>query len=481
MWPALLAGTFVSGMACAQTATPPAAAQLAGPPEAPTTRHERSPDLPRPILHVLPPPGDAFTPPPQTGPLARVGEALADRGIYLRQIIVDEFAGNSSGGQGRGSSNSLATAFGGDLDLERLVGIPGAAIHLTMNKSIGTSLAADHTLNGVSFQTRFKSVHNLRLAALVWDQDLFDGVVNISGGRVSALTYFNASNIYCNFQNNSVCFNPAVLPIQDKALSFFPYGTWGGRVKIAPSKRFYVQLGAFEANPALIPSHGFDFSTKTATGVQEAMEIGFQSASPKAEHAYHIRIGGYRNTSDVPDPFLNTHGLPRLSAKGTPLIHKGQSAWYVMGDVVLARMGADRKRNITLFGGSIGTTASYVTYTNQTLAGFVWTGPFASRPEDTLGLVASYIRLGSSQVRFLEASRAAAGGTDPVHHAEGVIELNYGFKLLRGIRLNPNIQYIVDPDNNLKPSATHQSKNILAFGLRLSIEVGPVLGFPVWQ
>ncbi|WP_414712614.1 carbohydrate porin [Sphingobium sp.] len=47
----------------------------------------------------------------------------------------------------------------------------------------------------------------LQLAALAIEQNLFDGKLNISGGRVSPLTYFNESNIYCTFQNNSVCFN----------------------------------------------------------------------------------------------------------------------------------------------------------------------------------------------------------------------------------------------------------------------------------
>jgi porin len=134
---------------------------------------------------------------------------------------VDEVAGSVAGGQERGVSNSYALPFGADLDMDRMVGLKGSFIHVSTNVSRGTSLAADHAGNAISFQTRYKVVQNLRLAALAIEQNLFDGKVNISGGRVSPLTYFNQSNLYCMFQNNSVCFNPAVVPIQDRGLGFF--------------------------------------------------------------------------------------------------------------------------------------------------------------------------------------------------------------------------------------------------------------------
>jgi porin len=415
------------------------------------------------------------------GPLVGVGRTLADRGIYLRLLAVDEFAGNVTGGQGRGVGNSYALPFGFDLDLDRLVGWKGAAIHYSMNVSRGSSLAADHTGNAISFQTRYKAFQNLRLAALALEQNLFDGKVNVSGGRVAPLTYFNASTLYCTFQSNSVCFNPAVVPIQDRALGFFPYNTWGARIKVAPTKSFYAQVGIFEANTSLLSTNGFDWSTKGATGHQTAVEIGLQSGSPRAAHPYHLRIGAYGNTSDVTDPILNTRGLPRIGpagAGGAPLVYKGQSGWYVMGDVVPTTISGDRKRPVTVFGGVIGSTADYVPFKGQAIAGVIVTGPFAARPQDTLGLVGSYIRLGSRQRALLQASRALAGGTDRVFPDEGVFELNYGIAAARGVRISPNVQYIVSPDNFTQPRAVRRSGDILAFGLRLSVDGAALLGLP---
>lgn len=415
------------------------------------------------------------------GPLASMGRELETIGLYPRLTLVDEFAANTSGGQGQGHANSFAFPFGLDADLNKIVGWKGGSFHISMNQSVGSSLASTVTGNAVSFQTRYKLYQNLRLSALSLDQDLWNGAVNINAGRLSALTFFNASPLYCNFQNNAICFNPAVLPIQNKAMNFFPYGTWGGRLRINPAKTFYLQAGAFEADPALNPTDGFNWSTRTATGKVIAGEIGIQSASPKAAHAYHLRAGINYNDSPVSDPFLNTAGLSLVTSKGTALQHAGQTGWYVSGDLVVARLSGPGSRNVTIFASQVGTPADYTLFRSQSVLGAIWTGPFKSRPYDTFGVVGTFIGLGRQEVKLLQARRMAAGGTDQVHSGEGIIEVNYGLRLHRGIRLNPNIQYVITPDNIAMPNAVHQSRNILAFGLRLTIDAATLAGLPAWQ
>ncbi|MGR6327483.1 carbohydrate porin [Sphingomonas sp. XXL09] len=483
-WPMLASGLLVACPCLAQST--PSDSDKAGSPASPAAQSDAKPQATSPaiFLNNYPKPqvqSTASVAGPPKGPLVGIGQALADRGIYLRALAVDEFAGNVTGGQGRGTANSYVFPFGFDLDFDRLAGWKGAALHYSMNVSQGSSLAVDHTGNAISFQTRYKAVQNLRLAALALEQNLWGGKVNISGGRVAPLTYFNQSNIYCTFQSNSVCFNPAVVPIQDRALGFFPYNTWGGRIKIAPTKWFYAQAGIFEANTSLISTNGFDWSTKGSTGHQTAVEIGLQSADPRARNLYHLRIGAFGNTSDVTDPYLNTRGRPRLgrgAAGGAALVHDGQAGVYVMGDIAAAHMDGDAKRPITVFGGVISATNDYVPFKGQALAGVIVTGPLPGRTNDTFGIVGSYIRLGDRQRQFLQASRALAGGTDTVFPDEGVFEVNYGIAAHRGVRISPNVQYVVSPDNFAKPRAIKRSGDILAFGLRVSIDGAALLGLP---
>lgn len=416
------------------------------------------------------------------GPLTAQGQALAAHGIYLRAMGVDEAAANLMGGQKQGAANSFAVAFGSDIALQQLIGLPGGSLHVTFNKSVGESLATGYVGNDVSFQSKYKNYHNARLAELEYEQKLFNNKVVVDGGRVSALSFFNVSKIYCNFQNNAFCFNPSVTPIADKGLSFYPYDTWGGRVKVSLSPWVYVQAGAFQSDTALIPSDGFEWSSNKANGIEAAGEIGFQSPSAHAPYAFHLRIGGYNNGAPVLDPYLNARSQPRTTHKGVPLIHEGgQSGLYMMGDITVAQLNASGTRNVKLFGGTLWANKNYLTFTNQTLAGVLVTGPFASRPTDTLGLAATYLRLGSQEVAYLQAARVAAHGMGGVPNNEEIFELNYGFNVTRGIRVNPNIQYVVNPDNILEPSLKHQSGNVLAFGMRLTINPGALLGMPVWH
>lgn len=88
------------------------------------------------------------------------------------------------------------------------------------------------------------------------------------------------------------------------------------------------------------------------------------------------------------------------------------------------------------------------------------------------------LRLGDRQRLFLQASRALAGGTDRVFPDEGVFKINYGIAASRNVRISPNIQYVVSPDNFAKRRAVKRSGNILAYGLRVSIDGAALLRMP---
>lgn len=409
-------------------------------------------------------------------------KSIAKYGIYLRLIAVDQGAANITGGQKQGAANAFALAFGSDIDLQQLVGLPGGSVHVTFNKSVGESLASGYVGNDVSFQSKYKSYHNLRLAELDYQQKLFNNKITIDGGRVSALSFFNVSEIYCNFQSNAFCFNPAVVPIADKGLSFYPYDTWGGRVKISPAPWVYIQGGAFQSDPSLIPSDGFDWSSDKANGIESIGEIGFQSPSDLTPYAFHLRLGGYNNGAPALDPYLNASGHPEIKQKGPMLIHQGgQSGFYIMGDIDVDRLNRSGSRNIKLFGGTVIANKNYLTFTNQTLFGVLVTGPFASRPLDTLGLAATYLHLGSREVDYLQAARSAVGGTGTIPDNEEIFELNYGFHVAQGIKISPNIQYVLNPDTISDPKVWHQSKGVFAFGLQFTVNPAAMMGMPVWH
>ncbi len=56
--------------------------------------------------------------------------------------------------------------------------------------------------------------------------------------------------------------------------------------------------------------------------------------------------------------------------------------------------------------------------------------------------------------------------------------MNYGFAAAPGMRINPNVQYVKNPDNLPRPAAVHRSGDIVAFGLRLTVDIAGILGLP---
>ena len=82
-------------------------------------------------------------------------------------------------------------------------------------------------------------------------------------------------------------------------------------------------------------------------------------------------------------------------------------------------------------------------------------GVIASRPNDTLGLGFSYVRL-SSDLRDESGRRFRA-------HHEAICELTYNAALSNNVSIQPDLQVILNPGAN-KPAAT-----AVVSGLRLNI------------
>ncbi len=411
-----------------------------------------------------------------TNDITAIGRRLVDAGTTPRLGLYDEFAGNPSGGVRRGTRDSGSVMYGVDLDMDRLAGVPGGQFHAIINQTFGRSLNNDITKNAISFQAKYKPYRNDRLATITYEQSLFGGVVDITGGREPALSVFNTSPLFLQFQSNAEWPNPSVVPIQDKTLSFYPYDTWGGHIRINTSDSTYVLTGAYEANTALQPSDGYNWATATATGAEVPVELGYHSSFADKAMPTNARVGFWYNTSDYTDPYYNTKGASKVQAGGTALTRNGQSGFYLSGDQVIYRPDPRATRNLAIFGGMQAADDDAEVVRRQFHLGLVYTGPWESRPTDTIGIVGNLLQLGKEKKDFLQDSRRKAGGTDGVSSNEYIFEANYGVQLTSAINIRPNIQYVVNPDTILSPNTKFQPKNIFVVGCRLSMEIDKMLG-----
>ena len=97
---------------------------------------------------------------------------LEDRGINLHADIVNETMGVARGGLKQGLRSASQIRFGGDFDLEKLFGVPGGTLHITLNDRFGRGTSTDLGGNRLPIQEVYSSQF-VKMTELSYEQKLF--------------------------------------------------------------------------------------------------------------------------------------------------------------------------------------------------------------------------------------------------------------------------------------------------------------------
>jgi porin len=414
------------------------------------------------------------------GPLDAVKHAVQDLdkdGVHLRAQVIVEPATNPLGGVHQSSTMAGQVQFGADLDLNKLVGIPGASFHTTVFQNFGPSLSARDV--GVDFavqeiyKNKFEHVHP---GVFAYEQKLWGDRVDFIGGRLGTTAYFGHLSEFCEFMNGAVCGIPTILK-QQSGLTLPPSSTWGGRLLYNATPHFAFSLGANEINPTASQSYGLDWSTTNSTGFALPAQVGYTSGKQDA-YPVTVLFGNVYSTGIHSDPFFNTKGQSLALAGGTARQDVQRDAIYLVGSKTVWRRGSGSTSKISLFGGYVQQVDTTEVYRDQEIAGFVWTGPFESRPQDKFGIEAFRLDLTPAEREFLRDSRIKAGGEGENNPDEYESEVIYTIDVMDGVNLMPSIQYIVHPDNQAIPKIKFVPQNALVLGVELDLNIATLLGVP---
>ena len=162
-----------------------------------------------------------------TGDWGGTRSALEARGVSLRGGYLSESAANPVGGLSQGFAYAHQVEAGFDLDLGKLLALPGGKLHATFTERTGQSLASQSIGSIISVQEVFGSGQNVRLAELSYEQSLFENRLTAKLGWIHASDDFATSPIYCHFQNNGFCGQIGI--VINSGFTIFPTGSWGSR------------------------------------------------------------------------------------------------------------------------------------------------------------------------------------------------------------------------------------------------------------
>jgi len=403
-------------------------------------------------------------------------QPLAGSGLTLKLNYTGEAAGNVTGGLRRNAAFAGQLFVGADVDLQRGVGLPGAALHLGVTHRHGESLSTIALGNNTSVQEIY-GTQNLHLAYLTWEQKLFGGALEFELGRTVANLNFLNSPLYCHFQTNSACGNPTFI-FKNSNFTYFPASSWGAHMTAHLTSRIYAHVGAYEVNPdrKVLDDHGTRFDIKNATGVVIPYEVGYGTDFTQDRLPRRYRIGGWFDRGDYSDPLLDADGgFAVLTGKPYATRH-GRSGGFIRFDQMLWRPDSYTPRGLAVFGVAMVNFAGRVAEDNFLELGFVLTGTFPGRHADKFGFVINRQQLSDLFLDNIRAARVSAGGSSDLPRAAYMMELNYALQIGTGIQLAPNLQMIIHPDQSGAPFRTSDIGNIFVVGFKFVVDAPGLLG-----
>jgi porin len=409
-------------------------------------------------------------------PIGKGLRSLKADGVDLVLDVVSNIAANPVGGVRHGSAESHWVSGAADIDLEKLVGLSDTKLHIQGAWFSGDSLGRDSIGNSISFQQTWRPVAGPRLTQFNIEHDF--GKLNILVGRAAVNSYFNNSPFNCVFMSNASCLT-AYGGISDIGITAFPNSSWAAKARYAIDKRWYVQTGVFEYNNDLNlkGKGGVDLSLGKGTGVLIANEIGYQTTFADERLPRRYKAGLYLNTDGGQSLYYDRNGnssaltgLARVAQGGNRV------GIYAMADQTIQRAAGESTRNLALFGRVFFNTGNVAQLDWFASGGFVKTGTFKGRDSDTVGFLVTNTHFSDQQIAYLRDLRAKAGGTGSPKSNEVVGEINYGFAAMPGVRILPNIQYVINPDPIYAPTRKTDIPAAIVLGLRVDLRLAQILG-----
>jgi porin len=398
---------------------------------------------------------------------------LLAHGVNLQINAVTEFAQNVSGGTRE--IGTFANQIGLDLDVnwERLAGIDGFSTHAILVHRSGIN---DSTLFGdnlLPVQEVYGSGGGVAVhfVSFYGEETLVHGRVDITAGRMNVENDFASSALYCSFMNNDLCGDPKALPGGDIGHSAFPDSVWAARLQLKPTSQTMIKIGVYEVNQGLYTTTydrtGFEFNTSQDSGVYLPIELVWLPKFGADQLPGHYKLGAGYDTSPGHKDFGNV-----LAAQGVPgfttIVRKGAVQEWALADQMIHRNGKGDANGLILLGGYVHNNANDTAYARQYFAGFIDTGFWAARPHDAIAVLVTYVdishRLG--QVETVEHDLGlpfSNSATGPQSH-EAVIEANYKVRIVRGLRIQPDFQYVI------RPNGQANLRNAAVVGARVSVE-----------
>ncbi len=403
---------------------------------------------------------------------------LHNHGLEVDLDYLTENTGNVTGGRSQGFAYAGQIGLEVDVDLGKLFGLNGFALHtMTVQRSgtngsvgtIGDDLATTQEIYGGGGNVIAHSVYDYFEKSLQHDR------IDLAAGWLPVGTYFASSPLYCDFINVLFCGNPHPLPNYPGELDW-PQATLGAQVRYLVTPLIYVMVGAFQTDPDFGTGgggiSGWAWADSKKSGISIPVELGWVPSFGPQHLIGHYKVGYDRDTHRYADVLNNRQGVPQLIYGGT-LASQDRDDEYVLFDQMLVRQGKADTDGIIVLGGWVHATDAVSPLAQHAFVASTTTGSYWGRPQDTVGVSFNWIEM-SGQFTRAEEIALEQGQTLPFNidgfgeaygpqNTEDVVELDYVANIYHGVTFVPDFQYII------RPGATTNTPDAAVLGFRTNI------------
>src|ERR1700746_2109484 len=355
---------------------------------------------------------------------------LEESGITPRWFLITDVAGNPSGGREQGATQASSTELSLFFDLNRIAGLKGGSVFMSMSQRWGNRLSTNYVGNIFSEQQIY-GFETFRVIDVSYQQKLFDDRVELRLGRFAATDDFLVSPYNYGFMSNAFCGNPFGILLDAPGMTAYT-GTWAALGKVRPTKRIHVMAAIYNGDPTIRENkyHGVNFSMK---GPLFAMwEVGYQVNGLPGDSQ---RLGNYK--------FGGWYDHSTLTDFDSGAKKRGSWGYYGLFDQVVIPFGLlGTTRGLGVFGSvTVAPDSNLQQLPLYFTAGVSARGLTDARPRDA-------ISLGIAKGEFRDALKRAQekgrflGPYGGIQDHETVVEITYRMDFRRGaFFVQPDFQY----------------------------------------
>lgn len=367
---------------------------------------------------------------------------LADDGLTYALNYTSEELTAVDGGRSSALVHAGQLSLTAQADMNRIAGWKGASLTLSVSKRDGQGI---NTRSGIGAllgpQEIFGRGNVTRISQFWLDQNLLNDRVSLRVGRGNAGSDFEEFD--CNFINLSYCGNQVGNIVSDYWYNY-PISQWAAIAKVRMSKAIYVKAGAYQVNPRNLGRKLFDPLNPTGgSGVLVPAELGW-NPELGAGKTLNLKLGGWYSTASRADVYLNADRQPAAQGVLPFLQRTGSFGGYVSAVTRIARDEGDTRRNLSFFFNATLADRQTSTVDRSIAVGAVYTGLFADRPADQLGLAVSSNHLNRRALRYrVETGQIAPASLSAT--GENAVELFYGLQVASFLQFRPDLQWVHNP------------------------------------